>query len=189
MDYKKIFHIASLLISSPAKAWEEIRAQGRGDVTFNYVYPLIGLAALSVFIGALIDRGWDGPDGYQYAMARCCTVVVTFFGGFFLSAYIINAICKRFYNMADDMPLCYKLAGYSLTVPMLLQVVTGLLPDFYIIAVALQFYIIYIVWAGSNVLMQVQENNRLSFTIVVSVILMVCPALLGRLFDVLEASM
>ncbi len=189
MDYKKIFHIVSLLISSPAKAWEEIRAQGRSDVTFNYVYPLIGLAALSVFIGALIDRGWDGPDGYQYAMARCCTVVVTFFGGFFLSAYIVNAVGKRFYGMADDMPLCLKLVGYSLTVPMLLQVVLGLLPDFYIISLVLRFYIVYIVWTGSIAMTQIPENKRLSFTLVVSLILMVCPSLLGSLFETLETSM
>lgn len=178
-----------LFISSPAKAWEEIRDQGRQDVAFNYVYPLIGLAALSVFIGALIDRGWGGPDGYEYAMARCCAVVIAYFGGFYLSAYLINWANVRFYRDMDNMPLCLKLAGYSLTVPLVLQVVTGVLPDFGIIALMLRFYIIYLVWTGCKVLMHVAENQRLSFTIVASAILLACPALIGYLFELLETSM
>ena len=49
-----------LLISSPARAWEEIRLRKDiREVSFEYVYPMIGFAALSVFIGSIVERGWS----------------------------------------------------------------------------------------------------------------------------------
>ena len=53
MNYKALFQIAMSLISSPAKAWEEIRLEDRRAVLTVFVYPMIGLCGLSVFIGAL----------------------------------------------------------------------------------------------------------------------------------------
>ena len=188
MDYKRIFHIVTLLISSPTKAWEEICAEKRQDVAFNYVYPLIGLAALSVFIGALIDRGIGGPESYQYAMARCCSVVIAYFGGFYLSAYLTNQLRIRMYGQEDDMQLCMMFSGYCLTVPMVLQVITGLLPDLGIISMLLQLYIIYLVWTGSSTLMHVADDKRLTFTVIVSIMLMACHSLIGGLFDMFEMS-
>ena len=53
------------------------------------------------------------------------------------------------FGMHANMPLVQQFAGYALVVPFLLQIVTGLLPDFRIIAWLLQFYIVYVVWEGA----------------------------------------
>ena len=46
------------LISSPARAWEEIRLEeDRRKVFTAFVYPMIGLCGLSVFIGSLVAKG------------------------------------------------------------------------------------------------------------------------------------
>ena len=46
------------MISSPARAWEEIRLEeDRRKVFTAFVYPMIGLCGLSVFIGSLIAKG------------------------------------------------------------------------------------------------------------------------------------
>ena len=51
------------LISSPAKAWEEIRLEeDRRKVFGAFVYPMIGLCGLAVFIGSLLVNGWGGPQ-------------------------------------------------------------------------------------------------------------------------------
>lgn len=66
------------LISSPARAWEEIRLEeDRRKVFTAFVYPMIGLCGLSVFIGALLLKGWGGPQSFQYAMTQCCAVAVS----------------------------------------------------------------------------------------------------------------
>ena len=133
------------LISSPAKAWEEIRLEeDRRKVFVAFVYPMIGLCGLAVFIGSLLADGWGGPQTQQFA-------------------------------------------GYALVVSFLLKIITGLLPDFSIIGWLLQFYIVYVVWEGAPIVMQVEEKNRLRFTILSSLLLILCPAVIQFVFNKLTA--
>ena len=172
------------LISSPARAWEEIRLEeDRRKVFTAVVYPLIGLCGLSVFIGALLLKGWGGPQSFQYAMTQCCAVAVSLFGGYFLAAYLINNMCVRMLGMRSDIMLVQQFAGYALVVPFLLQIVIGVLPDFTIIAMLLVFYTVYIVWEGCKVLMQVEEKNQMKFTIISSALLIICPLVIQFVFN------
>ena len=154
MNYKDLFHIAILLISSPARAWEEISLEDRRKVFTTFVYPMIGLCGLSVFIGSLMKMGWDGPQSFQYAMTQCCAVAVSLFGGYFLAAYLINGLRVRMFMLDSDIPLAQQFAGYALVVVFMLRIVIGILPDFGIMALLLQFYIVYVVWEGSKKVMQ-----------------------------------
>lgn len=184
MNYKSLFHTALLLISSPARAWEEIRLEeDRRTVFTAFVYPMIGLCGLSVFIGSLLLKGWSGPESFQYAMTQCCAVAVSLFGGYFLAAYLINALRVRLFMQDDDINLVRQFAGYAMVVPFLLQIIIGVLPDFNIIAMLLQFYIVYVVWEGSRSLMEVEEKDRLRFTVISSILLIVCPAVIQLLFN------
>lgn len=184
MNYKSLFHTALLLISSPARAWEEIRLEeDRRTVFTAFVYPMIGLCGLSVFIGSLLLKGWSGPESFQYAMTQCCAVAVSLFGGYFLAAYLINTLRVHLFMQDDDINLTRQFAGYALVVPFLLQIIIGVLPDFHIIAMLLQFYIVYVVWEGSRSLMEVEEKDRLRFTVIASILLIVCPEVIQLLFN------
>ena len=184
MDYKELIHITLRLISSPAQAWEEIRLEeDRRKVFMAFVYPMIGLCGLSVFIGSLLTMGWGGPQSFQYAMTRCCAVAVALFGGYFLAAYLINVMGVRWMRMPDQLPLVQQFAGYALVVVFLLRIVLGILPDFQIIAILLQFYTVYIVWEGSARLLRVADASRLRFTLMTSVVLIVCPMVIEWIFN------
>lgn len=184
MDYKTILHITRLLISSPARAWEEIRLQGdRRRVFTDFVYPLIGLCALSVFVGVLWMNGWDGPRSFQYAMTRCCAVAVSLFGGYFLAAWLVDRLRVHYLRAASDLPLAWQFAGYGLVVVFLLKIVLGILPEFQIIALLLQFYTLYVVWEGSRVLLEVDDARRLRFTLLTFVLLVGCPLLIEWVFN------
>lgn len=189
MNYKDLFHIAILLISSPARAWEEISLEDRRKVFTAFVYPMIGLCGLSVFIGALVTKGWGGPQSFQYAMTQCCAVAVSLFGGYFLAAYLINGLRVRMFMMDNDIPLTQQFAGYALVVPFLLRMIIGILPDFHIIALLLQFYIVYVVWEGSAIMMKIAEKDRLRFTIISSILLIACPAVIQIIFNWLTAAL
>ncbi len=175
-------------ISSPAKAWEEISMEeDRRKVFMAFVYPMIGLCGLSVFIGSLLTNGWGGPQSFQIAMTNCCAVAVALFGGYFLAAYAINEMGTKMFGMHANMPLVQQFAGYALVVPFLLQIVTGLLPDFRIIAWLLQFYIVYVVWEGAPIMMKVEEKQRLKYTLLSSVLLILCPTVIQFVFNKLTA--
>ena len=105
----------------------------------------------------------------------------------FLAAYAINEMGTRMFGMHSNMPLTQQFAGYALVVSFLLQIVTGLLPDFRIIAWLLQFYIVYVVWEGVPILMGVEEKQRLKYTLLSSVLLILCPAVIQIVFNRLTA--
>lgn len=184
MNYKELFHIALQLISSPARAWEEIRLEeDRRKVFTAFVYPMIGLCGLSVFIGSLWTMGWGGPQSFQYAMTQCCAVAVSLFGGYFLASYLINGLRVRMFMMDSDIPLTQQFAGYALVVLFMLKIIIGILPDFRVVSWLLQFYIVYVVWEGSAKVMQVAEKDRLSFTLLSSFLLIACPVVIEWMFN------
>ncbi len=184
MNYKELFHIALQLISSPARAWEEIRLEeDRRKVFTAFVYPMIGLCGLSVFIGSLWTMGWGGPQSFQYAMTQCCAVAVSLFGGYFLASYLINGLRVRMFMMDSDIPLTQQFAGYALVVLFMLKIIIGILPDFRVVSWLLQFYIVYVVWEGSAKVMQVAEKDRLRFTLLSSFLLIACPVVLEWMFN------
>lgn len=184
MNYQQIFKLAIQLISSPVQAWEEISLQeDKRSVFTAFVYPMIGLCALSVFIGVIFRMGWSGPESFQAAMTQCCVVAVSLFAGYFLASYVINELGIRFWGLENDLPLIQQFAGYSLVVSFLTGIVTGLFPDLALLALLFQFYIVYIVWVGAGTLLQIREESRLGFTLVTSVLLIACPAIIEFIFN------
>lgn len=183
LDYKALLKRILLLISSPAKAWEEIRVEyGSRDFLGNFVYPLIGIASLSVFMGSIFDTGWGEPKAFQIAMTNCCSVAVSLFGGFFFTAFIMNKIFEKFLAMKDNLLLLQTFTGYAMVVAFLIQIVLGLFPDFRIIGWIVQFYVLFIVWEGTP-LLGVEEKDRLRVTLVGSIILIFCPAIISLVFN------
>ena len=79
--------------------------------------------------------------------------------GIFLAAYLINGLRVRMFAMDNDIPLVQQFAGYALVVSFMLKIIIGILPDFSIIALLLQFYIVYVVWEGSAILMKIAEKR------------------------------
>ena len=183
MNYKELLHRALLLLSSPARAWEEISLEpDKRRVQAGFVFPLIGFCTLSVFVGALIDKGWGEPASFQYAMTECCAEAVALFGGFFLAAYLINRIGSALFILDDDLHRSQQFAGHGLVVVFVLQFILGLLPEFAVVAMLLQFYTFYIVWEGARTLMQVDDAGRVRFTVIASVLILLCPYLIGLVF-------
>ena len=136
-----------------------------------------------VTIDQWLGRSAKFSDSYDH----CCAVAVALFGGYFLAAYAINEMGIKMFGMHANMPLVQQFAGYALVVPFLLQIVTGLLPDFRIIAWLLQFYIVYVVWEGAPIMMKVEEKQRLKYTLLSSVLLILCPTVIQFVFNKLTA--
>ena len=80
MNYKDLFKRTVLLISSPVKAWAEIKNEtDKRKVMSEFVYPMIGLCGLSVFIGSFFGNA-EGVFAFHRAMTLCCAKFVSLFG-------------------------------------------------------------------------------------------------------------
>lgn len=185
MNYKELFNRVVLLISSPAQAWQEIvKEEDRKKVMSAFVYPMIGLCGLSVFIGTFIGNT-AGVSAFQIAMTRCCATFVSLFGGFFLSSYLTNLLGQRMLGRGDEKELNQQFVGYGMVVTLVLDIISGLF-SISLLRWILQFYTVFVVYEGARSLMEVDEKSLTRYSLIVSLIIIVCPSLIATIFDKLS---
>ncbi len=178
---KGLFYTVWLIVSSPAKAWEEIFVQeDKQNVQTSFVYPLIGICGLATFLGSLSML--DGI-AFQVAMSKAGSLMVSLFGGFYLAAYLVNLYGMKVLKLESQPELCQRFVGYSMALIFLLYILLGIFPSFFILSWLLQFYTVWIIWEGAQKLMQVDEDRLLVYTLVTSAITMVSPFVLRIIFD------
>ncbi|MDL2278470.1 hypothetical protein LJC57_07750, partial [Parabacteroides sp. OttesenSCG-928-G07] len=95
--YKEIFKWVILLMSQPGKAWEMLanKEEKEDDFLTRFVYPLIGLVVLAAFLGILFTRK---EFDVQLALKASIRALIAAFGGFYLSAYLLNEIWHGVYK-------------------------------------------------------------------------------------------
>ena len=185
MNYKELFNRVAMLISSPAKAWDEIACEeDKKKLLGAFVYPMIGFCGLSVFIGTFIGNT-AGSAAFHIAMTRCCAIFVSLFGGFFLASYLTNLLGKKMLDREDETDLNRQLVGYGMVVIFVLEIVSGLF-SISILHWILQFYTVFVVYEGARSLMNVDEKNLTRYALCASVIIMLCPILIAYVFDELS---
>ena len=185
MNYKELFNRAVLLISSPAKAWADIAFEhDRKKVMSEFVYPMIGLCGLSVFIGTFIGNT-AGVSAFHFAMTRCCATFVSLFGGFFLASYLTNILGQQLLGRGEELELNQQFVGYAMVVTFLLDAISGLF-SISLLRWVLQFYTVFVTYEGARTLMEVDEKKLTRYSLIASVIIMVCPTVIATVFDKLS---
>ena len=71
----------------------------------------------------------------------------------------------------------------------LADMLTILFPQFFIFKWILQFYVLYVVWEGSDVLFSIEDDKRLMFTALTSVAVVFSPAVIRALFNMLSSTL
>ena len=185
MNYKELFNRVLLLLSSPAKAWEQIACEDdRKKVMGDFVYPMIGLCGLSVFAGTFIGNT-AGVSAFQIAMTRCCATFVSLFGGFFLASYLANLFGKNVLGRKDEKELNMQFVGYSMAVTFVLDIISGLF-SISLLRWIFQFYTLFVAYEGARTLMGVDRKDLTRYSLIASVIVIVCPSLIATVFDKLS---
>lgn len=186
MNYKELFVRLYRILTTPKQAWIEISTESpRRDVTASFVYPLIALCGLAILLCSFIDKGM-GRGVYQPALMEMCSYCVALFGGFFLAAWLVDILRQRFLEHRTDMPGSQTFVGYAMGVVFLADMLIIVFPQFFIFKWILQFYVLYVVWEGSDVIFNVAEDKRLTFTALASVAIIFSPVIIRTLFNTLS---
>ena len=184
MNYKDLFHIAILLISSPARAWEEISLEDRRKSIYCFCLSYDWFMRVCRFHRLFDEDGMGRAAKLSIChdtmlCGGCILVWRILFGSPISSMGCVSAcLCRTVIFLWRK-----QFAGYALVVVFMLRIVIGILPDFGIMALLLQFYIVYVVWEGSKKVMQIAEKDRLRFTILSSILLIACPVAIEWIFN------
>ena len=176
------------LLSSPAKAWEEISRKNEERIVLStFVYPMIGLCGLSEFIGAFIGRDFL-PEVFQLALTRCCAVAVSLFIGFFLASYLLKIINERWFDCQKSEEQIQVFVGYSLVVTFVLEIISGLF-SILIIHWILQIYTLFVVFEGARCIMKIPEVKLTMYSIVATLVILLSPTLIELIFNKISVTL
>lgn len=182
--YKEIFKLIIIITSQPAKAWEMLAERGdkrNEEFLSRFVYPLIGLLTAAAFLGVLCTLK---QFSLELALKASIKTLVSAFGGFYLSSYLLNELWQGFFKREKDFALCQRFVGYSSVLMFTLNAVQMLLPEFFFLWF-FTLYTVYIVWEGAGPYMQVEENIRLKFVGIVTTLILVTPLLIEKILVML----
>lgn len=187
MNYKELFQRLFTLLTAPKKAWVEISSESpRRDVMGTFVYPLIALCGLVVLLSAFFHEGFERKV-YQPALMSMCSYCIALFGGFFLSSFLTDLTRQRYLAHQADMPGSQLFVGYSMGVLFVAEMLIIIFPQLYIFQWIFKFYVLYVVWEGSSVVFDIEENKRLVFTVLTSVSIIASPLIIQLLFNTLSS--
>ncbi|MDR1779382.1 MAG: YIP1 family protein [Tannerella sp.] len=174
--YRNIFDRLTGLIFKPKETWREI-PQGEDEheaFLCRFVYPVLGLVALAAFVGVFFNRKeFDLVIALKSSIKEC----VSYGGGFFLGAYLLNEIWGAIFKRQKDIKLCLFFVGYSSSVMYVLSIIMSLLPEVFFLRV-LTVYTVYVIWEGAIPFMHVDEGEQMKFTVLASLIVMLSPAII-----------
>lgn len=172
------------MISSPAKAWEDISIHWDDQkVIADFVYPMIGFCGIAWFAGSICRRGWSTPMAFQNSMIDCCGVAVALFGGYFLAAYLINRYLLSWFKMPSNALKVYAFTGYAMTAVFIVNIICGIWPSLQTAGIIIQLYTFFIVYTGAVSMMKVEPSQRLLFSIVMTVVIVLCPTLIELIYQ------
>lgn len=102
----------------------------------------------------------------------------------FLGCFV-NQLGKKLLNRGEQYELNQQFVGYAMVVTFVLDIISGLF-SISILHWILQFYTVFVVYEGARTLMKVEEAKLTRYTLIASVIVIVCPALIAAVFNELS---
>ncbi|MDO4755807.1 MAG: YIP1 family protein [Parabacteroides sp.] len=171
--FSEIFKIIIAIISQPLKTWEMLAKNEEDRETFlsRFIYPLIGVVSIVAFVGILFTRK---EFDVELALKSSIRTMVSVFGGFYVSSYLLNEFWQSLFNREKNLKLCQCFVGYASSLMFALNIVLTLLPEFFFLRIFV-FYTFYIVWEGAKPYMQIEENERMKFVGVSTVLILFTP--------------
>lgn len=186
---KRLLHLNIQLLTQPAKSWLHISRSNERAAMFNgFLYPMIALCCLATFFGGVLGSS-SGTESIYPALIHMGVQFFSIFFSYHLIAIAVSGITSRFYNKDFNRNVTDCLTGYSMVVVLLLNICLGLFPNFRIIGWIAQFYTVKIVWDGVAVLMRINEEHRLGYTMLVSILIIFTPGIMDKIMSLLTENL
>ncbi len=177
---KGLFGLLFSIIYQPSKAWNMLSEKQETDnenFFKSYFYPLLGIIALFSFLGVFFTRK---EFEVQLALKNAISLLIAVYAGLYLASYLLSEFRFRYLGKEKDLKLCQRFVGYASAIVYALYLVLSFFPEFFFLKIFL-LYTVYIVWEGATSYMGVEEKHKLKFTLLASVIIILCPFLIEKI--------
>jgi hypothetical protein len=136
------------LILSPENGWEEISHDGESieRLTAEGLYPLFGLAAITVFIQGLYVRTFQLVPTLQKAMA----VFIVLFIAFFIGKALMEAYLARFTDGEPGNRQAATFTVYIMALLAMIQILTNCVPVEVPLLLFLPAFVAPVIWKAKN---------------------------------------
>jgi hypothetical protein len=173
-DFVKIFTEVKEVTLNPVGCWSSVRGTygSTKDFYMNFLGPLI---LIQPVVGMIMGLGSLG-------ITTAITLAIVQFGLGLVMTYLVSFILAKLaksFGGSDDILGALKLSGYSRS-PVMLAAVLGFIPVIGgLVGFLLAIYSIYIFYQGISPMLAVPANQRLIFTIVAAILIVVASAVVG----------
>lgn len=175
---KNLLHLLVNLLVNPKEGWGSLSTSNmtQGDFLKRYFYPLLAIAAASVFLGMI--RTTDALD-LQHCIMVSTVVIVQNFMGYYLAIFLYKEMLTILFKQEPKTGNSSQLfIGANLLVLMALNLAVSLLPSLSILGL-LPLYVVVVIWKGAQYYITIEEDKGIMFTTFASLILLGSPWIIG----------
>jgi Protein of unknown function (DUF1282). len=175
--FSTIFKKIITITSQPQTAWTVLADEKEDHESFlsNFIYPLIGLVAITAFLGVMFAyRDFDIELALKTSVRELSSSLV----GFFLAAYCLNKVLVKWFSKESDLKQCQRFVGYSSVLMFALNILLALLPDFFFLKIFV-VYTVRIVWEGCEPYMDIANEKKMLFTVLATAFVIITPVVVG----------
>jgi hypothetical protein len=168
INYKKIWTRIKGIITEPDKEWDVIQAEpnDQNEIIMNYAIPLIGLGAITTFIGKAAMDAYSVYDGFMLAISYFISTIA----GLYISAIIISELAPSF-NTKKDFNASIKLIVYSATASLAAAVIASLHPGLSFVGL-FGLYSIYLFWIGLPKILETPEDKKIGYVLISALVIL-----------------
>ena len=178
MQYKQLFNRTKNILSTPHTEWAKIKADETSSTTVinDFVLPMAGLCALSAFLGMLFQS-----LGFEKALVSVIISLGKTFGGVYFTFFVLQETAKYF-GLKRNKLAFMQMAGYSFALIFVVDIIANLIPELFFLPF-LELYVFYIIWEASDVIVKIDEKERVKYVISVSLLILISSFIIGQLLS------
>ncbi|WP_439183710.1 YIP1 family protein [Carboxylicivirga taeanensis] len=178
--YKNLIGRLKGLVISPQKEWSLIFSERKtiNEVLAQFSFPLLGVYTITIFIGYLLSHQ---VLDFGTALKQAVFTFSSNFFGLYAGYFILIKLAGLMKSDVEKEKLFHLLA-YAAGITYITGSVIALIPETIVIASLVNLYVIYLVWQAVTVMKPETDDSRIGMSIIISLLILVIPALISRLF-------
>lgn len=185
---KSIFIRILNLVRTPQEEWNAIVTDSPDvdSVRRSFFFPFLKFVTGAILFICILKFTWTGssfPQFLGYSAIQFFVVFSSLFAGVYGSVLILNQLLaiRYFSGVEKNFYKCFSLVVYPSSILWIITLLRMMIDALFFIEI-LDLYVAYVIWCGlTTVYPKLEDNKKGVLSIVILVLLFVCPTLVEKL--------